>query len=512
MASVVFEKQLANINKGLQALRSMNKELNKFEKGSNSTKMLKGAIKSLKETESSVKSMALQAHMVSFDKAHKSLNKFNIKLQHTKKHLDTIYSKMKMVSFVSMAGIGSIAAMGAGIANFGKGYINNQHKAKATGIKNFGGRSLQAIQNMSELITGNKDDLYNIIAHIQDNKTSINTSKDLAQLGINQNEWVKMDWQTQLQTLLDKSKNSMFDDLYNDIFHEAIQNLSGGLSVNQLRALSDGIKELSGVNEKDLKGLNHMQNAFNNALQDVASSEKINKITKLGKAWAVAQHQMEAFFVDSASGVNTGLTNAIKGIGGGFNDLRNDTTYKLMLKGADEWLGANISSNSIKETINNIPALIQQARGIYNTISSGVNSISGELKGAKNSINDLLAKVNITDKTDNATKHSELRDKFKAIQDKIIASENFLSENQTRLKNTKRYNPNDKQAINDYQNAIKEHKKTLQEAQQMKIEFIHKHEYDDKAGQWRVKETNITDKSDKSGFTDKALVVLSKIF
>ena len=32
MASVVFEKQLANINKGLQSLRSMNKELNKFEK------------------------------------------------------------------------------------------------------------------------------------------------------------------------------------------------------------------------------------------------------------------------------------------------------------------------------------------------------------------------------------------------------------------------------------------------------------------------------------------------
>ena len=168
MASVVFEKQLANINKGLQALRSMNKELNKFEKGGNSTKMLRGgAIKNLKEAESSVKSMALEAHMVRFDKAHKSLNKFNIKLQHTKKHLDTIYSKMKMVSFVSMAGIGSIAAMGASIANFGKGYINNQHKAKVTGIKNFGGRSIQAIQNMSELITGNKDDLYNIIAHIQ---------------------------------------------------------------------------------------------------------------------------------------------------------------------------------------------------------------------------------------------------------------------------------------------------------------------------------------------------------
>ena len=301
-----------------------------------------------------------------------------------------------------------------------------------------------------------------------------------------------MDWQTQLQTLLDKSKNSMFDDLYNDIFHEAIQNLSGGLSVNQLRALSDGIKELSGVNEKDLKGLNHMQNAFNNALQDVASSKNIDKIIQTGKDWAVTQHQMEAFFVDSVSGINKGLTNAIKGIGGGFNDLRKDTTYKAMLKGADLWLGANVSSNSIKETINNIPALIQQARGIYNTISSGINSISGSLKETKNGFNDLFAKIGLTDKTDNATKHSELQDKHKAIQDKIIASQNFLSENQTRLKNAMKYNPFDKEAINKYNNNIKQYEKELKEAKQMKIEFIHRHEYDDKTGYWRVKETKAT--------------------
>lgn len=201
---------------------------------------------------------------------------------------------------------------------------------------------------------------------------------------------------------------------------------------------------------------------------------------------------MEAFFVDSASGVNKGLTNAIKGIGGGFNDLRKDTEYKLMLKGADLWLGANINQNSIKETINNIPALIQQARGIYNTITSGINSISGSLKETKNGFNDLLSYVGITDKTDNATKHSELQDKLKAIQDKIIASENFSSENQIRLKNVVKYNPFDKEAINKYNNNIKQYEKELQEAKQMKIEFIHKHEYDDKAGQWRVKETKIS--------------------
>lgn len=496
MGSVVFEKQLANINKGLQALRSMNKELNKFEKGSNSTKTLSVAIKRLKEAESSVKSMALEAHMLNFDKANKSVNKFNIKLQQTQRLLKTIYNQSKMVTFVGMAAAASVGGMGAGIANFGKGYINNQHKAKATGIKNFGGRSIQAIQNMSELITGNKDDLYNIIAHIQDNKTSINTSKDLAQLGINSNDWVKMDWQTQLQTLLDKSKNSMFDDLYNDIFHEAIQNLSGGLSVNQLRALSS---ELPNVSE-----------AFNNALQNVASSENIDTLTQTGKDWAVTQHQMEAFFVDSVSGINKGLTNAIKGIGGGFNDLRKDTTYKAMLKGADLWLGANINQNSIKETINNIPALIQQTRGIYNTISSGINSISGELKGAKNGFNDLFAKIGLTDKTDNATKHSELQDKIKAIQDKIIASENFLSENQIRLKNAMKYNPFDKEAINKYNNDIKQYEKELQEAQQMKIEFIHKHEYDDKAGQWRVKETK-TSQTEEGMFKGSGMQIIDMV-
>ncbi|TLE06404.1 hypothetical protein [Helicobacter bilis] len=497
MASVVFEKQLANINKGLQALRSMNKELNKFEKGSNSTKMLRGTIKSLKEAESSVKFMALQAHMVNFDKAHKSLNNFNIKLQQTKKYLDTIYSKMKMVSFVGMAGLASAGGIGAGIANFGKGYISNQHKAKATGIKNFGGRSLQAVQNMSESITGNKDDLYNIIAHIQDNKTSINTSTDLAQLGINQNDWVKMDWQTQLQTLLDKSRDSMFDDSFNDIFHEAIQNLSGGLSVNQLRALSSELPNVS--------------KAFNNALQDVASSENINKMTELGKKWQKTQNQMEAFFVDSASGVNKGLSNAIEGIGGGFNDLRSDTSYKAMLKVADLWLGANINQNSIKEVINNIPALIQDTRGTYNTISSVINSVSGGVKGTKNSINDLLAMIGITDKTDEATKHSELQDKFKAIQDDITSREAFISAEQTRLKNAKKYNPNDTQAINEYQNNINNYQKELQSLQQMKIEFTHKHEYDDKTGKWKVKETEITESKDTGGFFSNVLSIMNTI-
>ena len=41
-------------------------------------------------------------------------------------------------------------------------------------------------------------------------------------------------------------------------------------------------------------------------------------------------------------------------------------------------------------------------------------------------------------------------------------------------------------------NNIKQYEKELQEAKQMKIEFIHKHEYDDKTGYWRVKETKST--------------------
>ena len=46
-----------------------------------------------------------------------------------------------------------------------------------------------------------------------------------------------MDWQTQLQTLLDKSKNSMFDDLYNDIFHEAIQKFKWGAKCKSIKGV-----------------------------------------------------------------------------------------------------------------------------------------------------------------------------------------------------------------------------------------------------------------------------------
>ena len=35
-----------------------------------------------------------------------------------------------------------------------------------------------------------------------------------------------MDWKTQLQTLLDKSQDKMFDNLSSDVLHEALQNLS----------------------------------------------------------------------------------------------------------------------------------------------------------------------------------------------------------------------------------------------------------------------------------------------
>ena len=48
------------------------------------------------------------------------------------------------------------------------------------------------------------------------------------------------------------------------------------------------------------------------------------------------------------------------------------------------------------------------------------------------------------------------------------------------------------QQLYKYNNNIKQYEKELKEAQQMKIEFIHKHEYDDKTGYWRVKETKIS--------------------
>ena len=59
-------------------------------------------------------------------------------------------------------------------------------------------------------------------------------------------------------------------------------------------------------------------------------------------------------------------------------------------------------------------------------------------------------------------------------------------------------------------NNIKQYEKELQEAKQMKIEFIHKHEYDDKAGQWRVKETKATNSSN-TGLLDNAAMLMNTI-
>ena len=41
----------------------------------------------------------------------------------------------------------------------------------------------------------------------------------------------------------------------------------------------------------------------------------------------------------------------------------------------------------------------------------------------------------------------------------------------------------------------------------MKIEFTHKHEYDDKAGQWRVKETKATSSSNTSLLDNAAMLM-----
>ena len=56
--------------------------------------------------------MALEAHMLNFDKANKSVNKFNIKLQQTQRLLKTIYNQSKMVTFVGMAAAASVGGMG----------------------------------------------------------------------------------------------------------------------------------------------------------------------------------------------------------------------------------------------------------------------------------------------------------------------------------------------------------------------------------------------------------------
>ncbi|WP_289748630.1 hypothetical protein [Helicobacter bilis] len=368
MASVVFEKQLANIQKGLQTLRSMNKELNKFEKGSNSTKMLKGAIKSLKEAESSVKSMALEAHMLNFDKAHKSLNRFNNGLQHTKKYLDSIYGKLKMIGFASMAGIGSIAAMGAAMGSGAKSQV--AHTTKAKTLSNMSGRSLDIFKQM-----GKKQGDENLIVGMYENllNAADNGSIALSTFDLNQDDIIKglnsTNIQDRVKTLdkvvkalegyKDYTKNSHFNDLSQEL-------------------LGVGIREAVAYRERAGGSFTDQFNAIRAKTNKTTIYKDVEAV---GQAFIDLQYQISQFGDWLTSNFQKGLTGAFGGLETAFDIMKNDKEMKAYLNVLSAGAAVKVPQiiGNVFEAIMNIPNYFESIKILLNKIVLGAESIKNAI-------------------------------------------------------------------------------------------------------------------------------------
>lgn len=382
MASVVFEKQLANINKGLQALRSMNKELNKFEKGSNSTKMLKGAIKSLKEAESSVKSMALEAHMVSFDKAHKSLNRFNNGLKHTKKYLDSIYGKLKMIGFASMAGIGSIAAMGAAMGSGAKSQV--AHTTKAKTLSNMSGRSLDIFKQM-----GNKQGDENLIIGMYENLLNAvdNGSIALSTFGLNQDDIIKglnsTNIQDRVKTLdkVVKALEGYKDYTTNSHFNDLSQELLGV-----------GIREA--VAYKQRAG-GSFTDQFNAISAKTNKTEIYKNVEAVGQAFIDLQYTLSQFSDWFVANFQDSFKTAFNGIAKAFNNIKNNKTIQDKMNKFSANLESYITLGigHFFESVMNIPNYLATMSNLLDKIHLAVKSVKDSIFYVFTDLGDKLSQV-----------------------------------------------------------------------------------------------------------------------
>lgn len=381
MASVVFEKQLANINKGLQALRSMNKELNKFEKGSNSTKMLRGAIKSLKEAESSVKSMALEAHMVSFDKANKSLNRFNNGLQHTKKYLDSIYGKLKMIGFASMAGIGSIAAIGAAMGSGAKSQV--AHTTKAKTLSDMSGRSLDIFKQMGKkqgdenLVIGMYEHLLNAVD---------NGSVALATFGLNQDDIIKGLNSTNIQ---DRVKT----------LDKVVKALEGYKDYTTNSHFNDLSQELLGMGIRE--AVAHQQKAGGFINQFNAISAKTNKagtykdVEAVGQAFIDLQYTLSQFNDWFVSNFKKSFQAGFNGVSKALDTIKSNKVISEKMQNFSENIAVYITQGigHFFESVMNIPNYLASMSNLLDKIHLAVKSVKDSIFYVFTDLGDKLSQV-----------------------------------------------------------------------------------------------------------------------
>ena len=383
MASVVFEKQLANIKKGLELLHEMTQSMQELTDLSNENFMQKNiaqiqkANNELGNTAKKMQGIAQQSKKsFNFKPGIKSINALKLGLTAVGKLLDGIYQKTKMIVF---AGIAAFAGIGFMASNQSK---KNQ-QAKDIGLSP---AKMLALENAGKIKAGDSNRYVESFRNIKTNATSNNAS-DFATLGLNYADFADM-----------SDPNQMFK-VFNAKAQE-INKMKGAESEH----LREAFKNIVGYSTTEF----HKAGAYTEYLNQYKEAQKagLDSLGGAGESFDKALAQLQMTLTTIVSKLSPFITQISDAFTKGLRDLLNNKEFNVMLKNfgkAMEQFGKSISTHIIN-FFKNLPEYLQKIKEVFSWmfelfvdiayVSNAKWATDSKIKQSKEKISLIQAEIN----------------------------------------------------------------------------------------------------------------------
>ena len=344
MASVVFEKQLANIKKGLELLHEMTQSMQELTDLSNENFMQKNiaqiqkANNELGNTAKKMQGITQQSKKsFNFKPGLKSINALKLGLTAVGKLLDGIYQKTKMIVF---AGIAAFAGIGFMASNQSK---KNQ-QAKDIGLSP---AKMLALENAGKIKAGDSNRYVESFRNIKTNATSSNAS-DFATLGLKYEDFADM-----------SDPNQMFK-----VFNAKAQEINKMKGANS-EHLREAFKNIVGYSTTEF----HKAGAYTEYLNQHEDARKLglDSLGGAGESFDRALAQLQMTLMSIVSKLAPFITQISDAFTKGLRDLLNNKEFNAMLKNfgeAMEQFGKNLSTHII-DFFKNLPGYIEKVKNFF---------------------------------------------------------------------------------------------------------------------------------------------------
>lgn len=344
MASVVFEKQLANIKKGLELLHEMTQSMQELTDLSNENFMQKNiaqiqkANNELGNTAKKMQGITQQSKKsFNFKPGLKSINALKLGLTAVGKLLDGIYQKTKMIVFAGIAAFAGIGFM-----------ASNQHKknqqAKDIGLSS---AKMLALENAGKIKAGDSNRYVESYRNIKNNATSSNAS-DFATLGLNYADFADM-----------SDPNQMFK-----VFNAKAQEINKMKGANS-EHLREAFKNIVGYSTTEF----YKAGAYTEYLNQHKEAQKagLDSLGGAGESFDRALAQLQMTLITITSKLAPFITQISNAFTKGLRDLLNNKEFNAMLKNfgeAMEQFGKNMSTHIIN-FFKNLPGYLQKIKEVF---------------------------------------------------------------------------------------------------------------------------------------------------